>query len=71
MPRTGRPKSDNSKSIMLRVRIDEEIMKQLNFLSEELEVTRSEIVRNEIEMSYKKIIDISDYDETLILYNVS
>ena len=45
MPRTGRPKSDNSKSIMLRVRIDEEIMKQLNFLSEELEVTRSEIVR--------------------------
>lgn len=40
---------------MLRVRIDEEIMKQLNFLSEELEVTRSEIVRNEIEMSYKKI----------------
>lgn len=53
-PRTGRPKSDNSKDTMLRVRIDEETVNKLDFTSKELGITKSEVVRNGIDSEYKK-----------------
>ncbi len=55
-PRTGRPKSDNSKDTMLRVRIDEETVNKLNFTSKELGITKSEVVRNGIENEYQKVL---------------
>ena len=55
-PRTGRPKSDNSKDTMLRVRIDEEKVNQLEIASKELSITKSEVVRNGIENEYRKAI---------------
>lgn len=55
-PRTGRPKSDNSKDTMLRVRIDEEMVNKLDFTSKELGITKSEVVRNGIENEYQKIL---------------
>lgn len=55
-PRTGRPKSDNSKDTMLRVRIDEETVSKLEFTSNELNITKSEVVRNGIENEYQKAI---------------
>ena len=55
-PRTGRPKSDNSKGTMLRVRIDEEISHKLEITSKELGITKSEVVRNGIENEYNKMV---------------
>lgn len=54
-PRTGRPKSDNSKDTMLRVRIDEETVQKLDITSKELGITKSEVVRNGIENEYRKV----------------
>lgn len=55
-PRTGRPKSDNSKDTMLRVRIDEETVNKLDFTSRKLDMTKSEVVRNGIENEYQKAL---------------
>lgn len=54
-PRTGRPKSDNNKDTMLRVRIDEETVQKLDITSKELGITKSEVVRNGIENEYQKV----------------
>ena len=56
-PRTGRPNSDNSKDTMLRVRIDEETVKKLEFAARELSITKSEVVRNGIESEYQKALN--------------
>lgn len=53
-PRTGRPKSDNSKDTMIRVRIDDETAKKLQIASEKLSISKSEIVRRGIEDEYLK-----------------
>ncbi len=55
-PRAGRPKSDNSKDTMLRVRIDEETVHKLEIASKELSITKSEVVRNGIENEYRKAV---------------
>ena len=51
-PRTGRPKSDNSKDTMFRVRLDDETVQKLEFASEQLNITKSDVVRNGIESEY-------------------
>ena len=56
-PRTGRPKSDNSKDTMLRVRIDEETVKKLEIAARELSITKSEVVRNGIESEDQKALN--------------
>ena len=53
-PRTGRPKADNSKDTMIRVRIDDETAKKLQIASEKLSISKSEIVRRGIEDEYLK-----------------
>lgn len=55
-PRTGRPKSNNSKDTMLRVRIDEETANKLEIASKELSITKSEVVRKGIENEYQKTL---------------
>ncbi len=50
----GRPKSDNNKNTMLRVRIDEETVQKLEITSKKLSLTKSEVVRNGIESEYQK-----------------
>lgn len=55
-PRTGRPKSDNSKDTMLRVRIDDETVHKLDITSKKLGISKSEVVRNGIENEYKKAV---------------
>ena len=55
-PRTGRPKANNSKDTMLRVRIDEETVNKLDFASRKLNMTKSEVVRNGIESEYRKAL---------------
>ncbi len=55
-PKTGRPKSDNSKDTMLRVRIDEDTVRKLETVSRELGITKSEVVRNGIENEYQRVL---------------
>lgn len=55
-PKVGRPKSDNKKDIMFRVRIDDETMQKMETVSKEQGITKSEVVRNGIESEYRKIM---------------
>lgn len=53
-PKTGRPKSENSKDTMLRVRIDDEMVEKLEIASKRLNITKSDVVRNGIESEYQR-----------------
>lgn len=55
-PRTGRPKSDNSKDVMFRVRLDKDMVEKLEKASENLDITKSDVVRNGIESEYQRSI---------------
>lgn len=56
LPKTGRPKLENSKDTMLRVRIDEEMVEKLEIASKKLNITKSDVVRNGIESEYQRSI---------------
>lgn len=56
-PRTGRPKADNSKDTMLRVRIDKETAEKLDTASKNLQTTKSDVVRNGIESEYQRSLN--------------
>lgn len=47
-PRTGRPKSENPKSIDVKVRIDKETNNKLEKISIETGKTRAELIRQSI-----------------------
>lgn len=51
----GRPVSDNPKDFMLRVRLDQETLVQLDDCCEAERVSRSEIVRRGIQEQHGKI----------------
>lgn len=53
-PKTGRPKSDNNKDTMIRVRLDDEMVRKLELASEKLNLTKSDVVRNGIESEYQR-----------------
>lgn len=55
-PRTGRPKIENSKDTMLRVRIDSKMVEKLEIASKNLNITKSDVVRNGIESEYQRAI---------------
>lgn len=44
-PRTGRPKSENPKDIQLKIRADEQTMRDLAYCCEKLNKTRSDVIR--------------------------
>lgn len=50
----GRPKLDHSKDVMLRVRIDKELENKLEIASKNLNITKSDVVRNGIEREYQR-----------------
>ena len=43
--RTGRPKAENPKDIQLKIRADEQTMRDLDFCCESLNKNRSDIIR--------------------------
>lgn len=51
----GRPASENPKDYMLRVRMDEETLKQLDECCKSENLSRSEVVRKGIKDQYAKI----------------
>lgn len=48
-PRTGRPKSDNPKTVEVKARIDESMNNRLNAYCERNNITRTDVVRRGIE----------------------
>ena len=53
-PTKGRPKSDNKKGTMIRVRIDDDMVEKLEIASNNLSITKSDVVRNGIESEYHR-----------------
>lgn len=53
-PKIGRPKSDNAKDTMIRVRIDADTVQKLEIASRNLNMTKSEVVRQGIENEYQR-----------------
>lgn len=51
----GRPVSENSKDYMLRVRMDEQTLQQLNECCEAENLSRSEVVRKGIQEQHSKL----------------
>lgn len=53
-PKMGQKIKDNPKDFMLRTRLDDEILRKLDYSAEKFDVSRSEIVRRGIEDEYQK-----------------
>lgn len=53
-PKLGQKIKDNPKDKLLQVRVDNETMEKLDFISEKTGIKRSEIVREGIEIQYQK-----------------
>lgn len=51
----GTKLTDNPKDYMLRVRMDSKTVEKLDYITEELSVSRSEAVRKGIEEQYQKL----------------
>lgn len=49
-PRTGRPKSDNPKDVDIKVRIDQQMNKELLEYAQRNNLTRTEAIRKAIRM---------------------
>ncbi len=54
-PRTGRPKTDNPKTVRIGVRLDSETVRKLDEATEIKQTTRSEIVREGIEKVFEDV----------------
>lgn len=53
-PTRGRPQSNSKKDTMLRVRIDDSMVEKLEIASKNLNITKSDVVRNGIESEYQR-----------------
>lgn len=51
----GTKLTDNPKDYMLRVRIDKEMLEKLDSICKEQKLSRSEVIRNWIEVQYQSI----------------
>lgn len=54
-PRTGRPKSDNPKSIQLAVRLDNDTLNKLDEVAKRNSETRVQTIRRGIDKLYSEI----------------
>lgn len=53
----GRPKSDNPKNIKMNIRISNDTLKDLNFCSETLKVSKINVIEKGIELVKRQIED--------------
>lgn len=53
-PLMGQKIKDNTKDFMLRTRLDNETLKKLDYSASKFGISRSEVVRNGIEIEYQK-----------------
>lgn len=57
MSQIGRPKSDNPKNIKMNIRISNDTLKDLNFCSETLKVSKINVIEKGIELVKRQIED--------------
>lgn len=53
-PKIGQKLTDNPKDITIRARVDKETVEKLDYLVEKYNSSRSEVIRQGIEIQYKK-----------------
>lgn len=53
-PKMGQKLTDNPKDITIRARVDKETVEKLDYLVERYNSSRSEVIRQGIEIQYKK-----------------
>ncbi len=53
-PKMGQKLTDNPKDITIRARVDKETVEKLDYLVEKYNSSRSEVIRQGIEIQYKK-----------------
>lgn len=53
-PKMGQKLTDNPKDITIRARVDKETVEKLDYLMEKYNSSRSEVIRQGIEIQYKK-----------------
>lgn len=53
-PKMGQKLTDNPKDITIRARVDKETIEKLDYLVEKYNSSRSEVIRQGIEIQYKK-----------------
>lgn len=53
-PRLGQKIKDNPKDKLLQVRVDNDTVEKLDYITEKLGLKRSDVVREGIEIQYKK-----------------
>ena len=53
-PKMGQKLTDNPKDITIRARVDKETVEKLDYLVEKYNSGRSEVIRQGIEIQYKK-----------------
>ena len=53
-PRTGRPPTENPKDRGYRLRVSDEDLQRLDYCAEVLGLTKAEIIRQGIELTYEK-----------------
>ena len=51
-PKTGRPKSDNPKKHLVTIRLTDDELNMLDKCSQALDVTRTELIRDQIKKVY-------------------
>ncbi len=68
-PRTGRPKMENAKDTMFRVRLDDKTIEDLDFCAKSLDTTKSEIVRKGIKL-VKSEIEANKFTKIPWLMNI-
>lgn len=53
-PRTGRPPKDEKKDTRLQIRVDQSLLEKLDYCTEKTGKTRSEIVREGVEIVFRR-----------------
>ncbi len=53
-PKMGQKLTDNPKDVTVRARVDKETVEKLDYLVEKYNSSRSEVIRQGIEIQYKK-----------------
>lgn len=53
-PKKGQKIKDNPKDFMLRTRLDNETLEKLDYSAKKFGISRSQVVRNGIDMEYQK-----------------
>ena len=53
----GTKRTDNPKDAVIRSRVDAETIRKLNYITDKLGISRSDVIRIGIEMQFKSVVE--------------